>query len=117
MRFSTIAIGFLAGLAASALAEDLLFIETLQGQEYIEATTTLGFTAKVVTEAQWQAMGTNDFAAFKAIILADNYGDSDLSDIQFLEDTKAIWSPAVTGNMIIIGNCHRPINSIEKLTD
>lgn len=106
----------MAGLAASALAEDLLFMETLQGQEYIEATTTLGFTVKVITDAQWRAMGTTDFAAFKAIILADNYGDSDLSDIQFLEDTKAVWSPAVTGNMILIGNYHQPTTSIEKLT-
>jgi hypothetical protein len=107
MKLSTI--GLLAGLAASALAEDLLFIDSLEAQEYIDATTTLGFTAKAVTEAQWRAMGTSDFKAFKAIILADNYGAS--TGIQFLEDTKKVWSPAVTGNMIVIGTYHQPITS------
>jgi hypothetical protein len=104
--FST---GLLAALAGSALAEDLLFIDTFQAQEYTDATTTLGFTAKVVTEAEWRAMTTVDFAKFKAIIIADNYGDNTLSDIQFLDDTKTVWSPAVTGNVILIGTCHPTI--------
>lgn len=101
MRFSIISL--LTGLAVTALAEDLLFIDTLQGEEFSQATT-LGFTAKVVTETQWRGMVTTDFAAFKAIIVADNFGDSSIADIQFLDDTKAVWSPAVTGNIILIGN-------------
>lgn len=103
MRFSSI--GLLTGLAASALSQDLLSVDTFEGQEYTEATN-LGFTVQVVTEAQWRAMTTAQFAAFKAITLADNYGDANLTDIQSLEDTTATWSPAITGNMILIGNFH-----------
>jgi hypothetical protein len=102
MRFSTFSL--LASLAASAVAEDLLFIDSLKYQEYTEATEVDGFTAKVVTEAEWRAMSTADFAAFKAIILSDPMGSSDTTILQFLEDTKAVWSPAILGNMILIGN-------------
>jgi hypothetical protein len=114
MRFSTV--GLLAGLAASALGGDLLFVEPLQGQEYTEASS-LGFTPDYITQEQWLAMTTAQFAAYKAIILADNDGDGDLSDIQFLENSTAVWSPAVTGNMILIGNFHQPITGIKILID
>jgi hypothetical protein len=106
MRFST-ALGLLAGLASYAIAEDLLFMDTLQFDEYSEATTTLGMTAKVVTDAEWRAMTTADFAAFKAIVIGDS-GSSDLTLIQFLEDTQTTWGPAVTGNMILIGSYFIP---------
>ncbi|KAF4627330.1 hypothetical protein G7Y89_g10825 [Cudoniella acicularis] len=89
-------------LATSVLAEDLLFIDTLVGLEQQEATT-LGYTTKVVTEAVWRTMVTSDFAAFKAIIIGDDFGSSDQTLIQFLIDTKNVWGPAVTGNMIIHG--------------
>jgi len=47
-------------------------------------------------------MTTDDFAKYKAIIIPDpNCGG--LDRIDFLDDTKAVWSPAVTGNMILIG--------------
>lgn len=92
----------LAALTASALAEDLLFVENLTGLEISEATS-LGFSTKTVSEAQWRAMATSDFAAFKAIIIGDDFGSSDLTLIQFLADTKDVWGPAVTGNIIIHG--------------
>ncbi|KAH0544766.1 hypothetical protein FGG08_001133 [Glutinoglossum americanum] len=101
MRLSA-TLGLLAGLASFVVAEDLLFLETLQDEEYNEATTTLSFSAKVVTEADWRSMSTADFAAFKAIIIGDS-ASSDLSLIQVLEDTQSTWGPAVTGNMILIG--------------
>ncbi|KAI9761056.1 MAG: hypothetical protein M1840_002041 [Geoglossum simile] len=100
MRFS--AALALAGLAYRAVAEDLLFIDTLQFEEYNEATGKLGMTAKVVTDAEWRAMSTSDFAKFKAIIIGDS-ASSDQGLIQFLDDTKSTWSPAVRGNMILIG--------------
>ncbi|OCK79323.1 hypothetical protein K432DRAFT_426610 [Lepidopterella palustris CBS 459.81] len=99
MRFSSIWLW--AGCALSVLAEDLLFIETLQDKEYDEAIS-MGYTAKVVTEAQWRSMTTSDFAAFKAIIISDPYCGS-VDEIKFLEDTTAVWSPAVQGNIIVIG--------------
>ena len=67
MRFSSL--GLLAGLAACVVAEDLLFIDSLQDKEYDEAIA-LGYTAKVVTETEWRAMTTADFAAFKAIVIS-----------------------------------------------
>ncbi|KAI9856610.1 MAG: hypothetical protein M1813_008870 [Trichoglossum hirsutum] len=107
MRFSA-TLGLLAGLASYAVAEDLLFVDTLQFEEYNEATTTLGLTAKVVTEAEWRGMTTADFAAFKAIVIGDS-ASSDLTLIQFLEDTQSTWGPAVQGNMVLIGkSSHTP---------
>ena len=100
MKFSYLAA--FAALTASALAEDLLFVENLTGLEIDEATS-LGFSTKTVTEDQWRAMTTTDFAAFKAIIIGDDFGSSDLTLIQFLADTKNVWGPAVTGNIIIHG--------------
>jgi hypothetical protein len=49
MKFS---FGLLAGLAATVLAEDVLFVDVFKYKEYSEAIGTLGLTAKVVTEAQ-----------------------------------------------------------------
>jgi hypothetical protein len=92
----------ITALASSVIAEDLLFVDTLVGEEQTEATS-LKFTSKVVTEAQWKTMTTSDFAKFKAIIIGDDFGSSDLTQIQFLTDTKNVWGPAVTGNMIIAG--------------
>jgi hypothetical protein len=101
MKFSTC--GLWASLAASVLAEDLLFVDTFEYQEFKEATTTLGFTTKVVTKAQWKLMTTADFAAFKAIVIADPDCSSSPSDVQFLTDTKNTWGPAVQGNIVVIG--------------
>ncbi|KIW23626.1 uncharacterized protein PV07_11812 [Cladophialophora immunda] len=100
MRFSAIAAGF--ALVGSVVAEDLLFLDELVGDEE-EHAVGLGFTTKVVTETEWRAMKTSDFAAFKAIIIGDPFGSSDVSLIQVLADTNTTWGPAVTGNVIIHG--------------
>lgn len=92
-----------ATLIGSVWAEDLLFVDTLKYTEYQEATTTLGMTAKVVTIDEWKAMTTTDFTKFKAIIISDPNCVDDTTPIKFLEETKNTWSPAVTGNMILIG--------------
>ncbi|KAH0536868.1 hypothetical protein FGG08_006299 [Glutinoglossum americanum] len=102
MRFLSAAAAAAALLLAPALAEDLLFIDSLEFHEYDEAINALGMTAKAVTDAEWRAMTTADFAAYKAIVIADPSCGS-LSDIQFLDDTKSAWSPAVLGNVILIG--------------
>ncbi|PQE07408.1 hypothetical protein CJF32_00005304 [Rutstroemia sp. NJR-2017a WRK4] len=101
MKFSTC--GLWTSLAASVLAEDLLFVDTFEYQEFKEATTTLGYTTKVVTKAQWKLMTTADFAAFKAIVIADPDCSTNPSDVQFLTDTKNTWGPAVQGNIVVIG--------------
>jgi hypothetical protein len=112
MKFSHCS--FLVGLAATALAEDLLFVDTFEYDEYFEATTTLGMTAKVVSVADWATMSTADFAAFKAIVIADPDCSSDPSILQFLVDSKNTWGPAVQGNMVIIG---KTIEAYVKLRD
>ena len=91
-----------SALVSAVWAEDLLMVDTLIGLEQDEATS-LGFSVKVVTQAQWSTMGTSDFAAFKAIIIGDPYGSQDLTLIQFLSDTASTWGPAVQGNIIIHG--------------
>jgi hypothetical protein len=101
MKFSTL--GLMAGVAASAVAEDLLFVDTFQYDEYVEATNILGYTAKVVTVAEWSGMTTADFAAFKAIVIADPDCAVDPTDLDFLHTTNSVWGPAVQGNIVLIG--------------
>lgn len=58
--------------------------------------------AHIASPEEWNAMTTADFERYKAIIIADpNCGAID--DIAFLDTTKAAWSPAVMGNIILIG--------------
>jgi hypothetical protein len=100
-----------AALVGTSFAEDLLFVSGLTGLEIDEAAS-LGFTTKTVTVAEWSTMQTADFAAFKAIIIGDNFGDTDVSDIQFLEDTSSVWGPAVQGNIIVHGMYREVFQSI-----
>jgi hypothetical protein len=113
MRFSSL--GLMAGLAASAIAEDVLFVDNFEYEEYAEATGTLGLTAKVVTEEEWRGMKTADFAAFKAIVLADPNCSNDPSILNFLTETKDVWGPAVQGNIVLIGT--RLIHTFNFCTD
>ncbi|KAK4444952.1 hypothetical protein QBC34DRAFT_384702 [Podospora aff. communis PSN243] len=95
----------LASIATLALATDVL-IPHMHGLKYSEydQVTKLGLTAHVCKdEDEWASMTTADFAKYKAIIIPDCMCNSSLSTIKFLNDTKRVWSPAVTGNMVIIG--------------
>ncbi|KAF2877573.1 hypothetical protein BDV95DRAFT_480741 [Massariosphaeria phaeospora] len=98
MKFSPFSL--VAGLIATTLAQDLLFLEGLDYQEYEEAVA-MGYSTQTVTEEEWAAMTTEDFAKYKAIVVPDPYCGS-VSSIKFLEDSKSTWSPAVTGNIILI---------------
>lgn len=97
---------FLLFCAAFAAAEDLLFPQiypdlNLYSTEYSRALN-LNFTIKLVEKDEWANMTTADFAAFKAIILADTVR-SDRSLLNFLNDTKDVWGPAVEGNVVLVG--------------
>jgi hypothetical protein len=46
-------------------------------------------------------MTTDDFKKFKAIIFGDKCRDADAT--KFIADTKNVWSPAITGNVAILG--------------
>lgn len=54
-------------------------------------------------EAEWYAMTTAGFAKYKAIVIPDCQCNTGLNTIKFLEGTKRVRSPAVTGNTVIIG--------------
>lgn len=121
MGFSQLAGLALAGLAVGAMAEDLLFYDNMTYVEYTRATTVLNYTgillppprspssadpfviiARIATPDQWNTMTAADFALYKAIIIPDP-SCGNLSRIDFLENTKAAWSPAIQGNIIIVG--------------
>ena len=116
MKFSTFSL-MAAVLAAKAAAEDLLFINTLQGVE-MQRAINMGFTVKVVDQNEWRSMTTADFAKFKAIILADDgAGGGTAAALQFADDTKAIWSPAVLGNVVLIGKSRAFVQNILSRTN
>ncbi|MEX2546446.1 MAG: PKD domain-containing protein, partial [Chloroflexota bacterium] len=83
----------------------LLFGPTLAAgatsTEYAEAVK-LGLVPRIVTNPEWQALTTADFAGYRAIV----FGDSRSSD-PFLMNLAAAngstWGPAITGNIIAFG--------------
>ncbi|RDW63578.1 hypothetical protein BP6252_11123 [Coleophoma cylindrospora] len=101
MKISTA--GIFAGLLGVIYAEDYLFIDTLLYDEYDSVVNQLNQTAKVVNETEWRAMTTADFAQYKALVISDPDGTDDPTLYAFLDDTKDVWGPAVTGNIILIG--------------
>ena len=106
--------------ARLGLAQRVLFVETQEGYE-LTAAQTLGYGSKkpvtlsdyrktnlsvatIITRTEWYSMTTADFASYDAIILSDPFFGLP-SLLQYLEDTKPVWSPAVTGNMIDYTRC------------
>jgi hypothetical protein len=67
-----------------------------------------GHTVTVVGADQWKVMTTAQFASYDAIIIPDpgdnipGIGNNTLS-LQVLNDTKAVWSPAIMGKVFIWG--------------
>ena len=75
-----------------------------------------GTTYVVWDAATWSSKTTADFAAFDAIVI----GGSAMGDVNIwnvADGSKNIWSPAVTGNIVIIGSDpeeHAPANPSPK---
>lgn len=100
-----LALGALS-LALSVAAEDILFPQlyprfNLKSNEFARAQA-MGMTVKLVSIEEWGNMTTNDFAQFKAIVIADQ-PSAKKDTLQFLVDSQEIWGPAVNGNMMLIG--------------
>lgn len=94
-----------ATLVASVLAEDYLFVDTNTGEE-LNRVIANKWTYKIVTVDEFQNMTTEDFTKFKAIVVPDPKCSTDMKRYtSFLNETKETWSPAVQGNMILIGIC------------
>lgn len=83
----------------------LLFFdtETVAGGENNIAQA-LGFTVVVLKPPAWSALTTEDYKTYRAIVLPDpNCSRFSPSILEPVEANRAVWSPAVTGNMIVIG--------------
>ncbi|KAK3985620.1 hypothetical protein QBC44DRAFT_249956 [Cladorrhinum sp. PSN332] len=95
----------LASVVVLVIGEDVLF-PFMHGLEYHEYNETikLGLSAHVCKDDnEWNTMTTADFVKYKAIIIPDCNCNTSLNTIKFLDDTKKVWSPAVTGNVVLIG--------------
>jgi hypothetical protein len=66
------------------------------------AVTLDGLTPDVVNAATWGAMTTADFAQYNAIVLGDATCTG-LAAAAPAEANRAVWGPAVDGNVIIVG--------------
>jgi cysteine-rich repeat protein len=64
--------------------------------------TGLGYTVDVVDNATWSSMTTAQFAAYQAIVLGDATCTS-LGVASAAIANTAVWGPAVTGNVILVG--------------
>lgn len=75
------------------------------GASSLEATraAALGFTVVVDSNAAWGARSTADFATFKAIIFGDATCSTSLASVAAATANKAVWGPAITGNVVVIG--------------
>jgi cysteine-rich repeat protein len=105
-----LALGFLVGFgekSAHALNGKVLILDTTVsgGAGSIEATQAgaLGFGVDVVSAATWGAMTAADFAQYNALILGDPTCVTDPSPAAPAAANAAVWSSAVTGNVIIFG--------------
>lgn len=63
----SLALDVLASVAWAS-AEDLLFLQNRQGNEYSNAIAA-GYSAKVVSDDERRTMTTADFASYKAIVI------------------------------------------------
>lgn len=99
---------FLLSFFGAAFAQDLLFHSRFTGYEDLVASQRgtsefpydLNYT--VVTNTEWQAMTTNDFKKFKAIIIGDPIS-TDPDYLEPLMDNRQTWGAAIEGNVILIG--------------
>jgi hypothetical protein len=75
------------------------------GATSIEATQALalGFDVVINDAPTWSSMTQADFASYRAIILGDPNCQGSTTPIAAAEANRTTWSPAITGNMIIIG--------------
>ncbi len=94
-------------MAISAMyTNSVLILDTtvIGGATSIEAVEAVaaGYTVDVVDAATWGATTTAEFSTYRALILGDpNSGGT--GAVAAAEANRATWSPAVNGNIILIG--------------
>jgi hypothetical protein len=62
-----------------------------------------GFTVVVASDTDWSAMSTADFASYLEIVFADGMC-SGSATLRAALANQAVWGPAVTGNVIVLGD-------------
>lgn len=90
-----------------AFAEDLLFHYSFTGYEDLVAADRRGlfsynWTYDTVSNTEWQAMTTNDFKKYKAIVIGDPIS-TDPDRLERLMENRRTWGNAIEGNVILIG--------------
>jgi Ca2+-binding RTX toxin-like protein len=60
-----------------------------------------GHTVTVVSDTEWSAMSTAQFAAFDALVIGDDGCDGDETQLDAAAANRTTWSPAVTGNITL----------------
>jgi len=81
-------------------AVKVLFLDPLRGAEHSLVPSV--WTVMSITEANWATRNTAFFSSFDAIIIGDP-NSPNLSLLNTLVDTRTKWSPAIKGNVIILG--------------
>ncbi|KAF1926378.1 uncharacterized protein M421DRAFT_67576 [Didymella exigua CBS 183.55] len=104
----------IAAVVASVASQDApnILIYGLADSVEDRAAKELGYNTTIVGDADWGNMTTLDFAGYDAIVVPDLNTDS-LTSLDFLEKSKDVWSPAITGNIIVIGG--DPVNHISNV--
>ena len=103
------ALGTLAvGVASAAAGTVLILSTTVTGgasSREAQAAVAAGHTVEIATPAQWAAKTTADFATYDALILGDPTcgGIGTAPWIGAAEANRTIWSPAIDGNVVVIG--------------
>ncbi|KAF8423297.1 hypothetical protein EV426DRAFT_508879, partial [Tirmania nivea] len=79
----------------------------------------LGFTVVALDPPAWSTLTTEDCKTYRAIILPDpNCSRFSPSILAPVEENRAVWSPAVTGNVVVVGTdptFHRSIRGATVL--
>jgi hypothetical protein len=104
------ALGLFANTARAAGAGNdhtVLILDTtvIGGASSVEATKAAaqGLTVEIATAAQWTAKSAADFTTYRALILGDPSCSTSAASMAAAEVSRTTWSPAVNGNIIIIG--------------
>ncbi|ATB28060.1 kelch repeat-containing protein [Melittangium boletus] len=63
----------------------------------------LGYGVELVTDAQWAAKTSADFANYRALILGDRTCSTARGLLSAAEQSSGKWGPVVDGNVIIVG--------------
>ena len=102
------ALGVGSALAASAPDTNSILIlgsavknanSSIEAYEAAQA----GLTVVVASGADWSAMTTSDFASYREIVLGDAMCDGSGTFKDAIAN-QAVWGPAITGNVIVVGN-------------